>query len=83
MTRVFFSVWFSIQGIIQNTTNVLFSAWFRIPRITQNCPGYDSAMVQYLAYYLKISRVLFSDRSGFNVLLKDVQGIIQRIIKNV
>ena len=55
MSRILFSVWFSIQGIIQNTTcSVWFSIqgiiqnttcrfWFRIQRIIKNWPGYYSA----------------------------------------
>ena len=44
MARVLFSVRFSIQGIIQNTTS---SVWFRIQRIIQKWPGYysDSGLV--------------------------------------
>ena len=65
MSRVLFSVWFSIQGIIQNTTC---SVWFRIQRIIKKCPGYYSASGS-------VFRVLFKMRpaasgSGFSVLLK-------------
>ena len=76
MSRVLFSVWFSIQGIIQNTTC---SVWFRIQRIIKKCPGYYS--VSGLVF-----RVLFAIRpaasgSGSSVLLKNVQGIIQRLVQ--
>ena len=36
MSRVLFSVWFTIQGIIQNTTC---SVWFRIQRIIKKISG--------------------------------------------
>ena len=76
LSRVLFSVWFSIQGIIQNTTC---SAWFRIQRIIQYCSGY------YLTSG-SVFRVLFKIRpatsgSGFSVLFKNVQGIIQRLVQ--
>ena len=75
MPRVLFSVWFTIQGIIQNTTC---SVWFRIQRSIQKCPGYYSASGS-------VFRVLFKIRpapsgSEFSVLLKNVQGIIQRLV---
>ena len=80
MVRILFSVWFSIQGIIENTTC---SVWFRIQGINQNTnctvwfiiqgiiekrPGYYSA-------YGSGFRVLFKTRiaasgSGFSVLFK-------------
>ena len=75
MSRVLFSVWFSIQGIIQNTTC---SVWFRIQRIIKNCPGYYSVSDS-------VFRVLFKIRpaasgSGFSVLFRNVQGIIQSLV---
>ena len=77
MSRVLFSVWFSIQGIIQNTTC---SVWFRIQRIIKKYPGYYSASGS-------LFRVLFNKRpaasgSGFSVLLKNIQGIIQHLVQN-
>ena len=76
MSKVLFTVWFSIQGIIQNTTC---SVWFRIQRIIKKCPGYYSASGS-------VFRVLFKIRpaascSGFSVLFKNVQGIIQRLVQ--
>ena len=76
MHRVLLSVWFSIQGIIQNT---MCSFWFRIQRIITKCPGYYSASGS-------VFRVLFKIRpaasgSGFSVLLKNGQGIIQRLVQ--
>ena len=76
MSRVLFSVRFSIQGIIQNTTS---SVWFRIQDIIKKCPGYYSASGS-------VFRVLFNIRpaasgSEFSVLLKNVQGIIQRLVQ--
>ena len=90
MSRVLFNVWFIIQGIIQNTTcsvwfsiqgiiqNTTCSVLFRIQGIIKNCPGYYSA-------YGSVFRVLFKIRpaasgSGFNVLCKTIQGIIQRLV---
>ena len=82
MSRVLFSVWFSIQGIIQNTTC---SVRLRKQRIIKKCPGYYSAsgsvsgyyskydlqrLVQESAYYSKMSRVLFSVWFSFRVLFK-------------
>ena len=80
MVRILFNVWFSIQGIIENSTS---SVWFRIQGIIQNTncsvwfiiqgiiqkrPGYYSA-------YGSGFRVLFKTRpaasgSGFSVLFK-------------
>ena len=76
MSRVLFNFWFSYQGIIQNTTC---SIWFRIQRIIEKCPGYYSASGS-------LFRVLFKMRpaasgSGFSVLFKTVQGIIQRLVQ--
>ena len=61
MSMELFSVWFSIQGIIQNATS---SDWLRTQCIIKKCPGY------YSAY-----------GSGFFVLFKNVQGIIQRMVQ--
>ena len=75
-----FSVWFSIQDIIQNTTcsvwfiiqgimqNTTCSFWFRLQGIIQKLPGYYSE-------YGSVFRVLFKIRpaasgSGFSVLFK-------------
>ena len=82
MVRILFSVWFSIQGIIENydTTcsvwlriqgiiqNTNCSVWFIIQGIIEKRPGYYSA-------YGSGFRVLFKTRpaasgSGFNVLFK-------------
>ena len=65
MSWVLFSVWFSIQGIIQNTTC---SVWFKSQRIIKECPGYYSASGS-------VFRVLFKIRpatsgSGFSVLFR-------------
>ena len=73
---VLFSVWFSIQGIIQNATC---SVWFRIQHINQKWPGYYSASGS-------VFRVLFKMRpaasgSGFSILIKNGQGIIQRLVQ--
>ena len=91
MSSVLFGVWFTIQGIIQNTTcsvwfsikgiikNTICSVWFSIQGIINKCPEYYSA-------YGSVFRVLFKIRpaasgSGFSVLLKNVQGIIQRLVQ--
>ena len=76
MARVLFSVCFSIQGIIQNTTC---SVWFRIQHIIQKYPRYYSASGS-------LFRVLFKTRpaasaSGFRVLFKNGQGIIQHMMQ--
>ena len=76
MSRVLFSVWFSIQGIIQNTTC---SVWFRIQRIIKKCPGYYSASGSVFRVLFKIQPA--ASASGFSVLLKNVQGIIQRLVQ--
>ena len=72
LSTVLFSVWLSIQGIIQNTTS---SVWFRIQRIIKKYPGYYSASGSGFSV---LFRVLFKIRpayysasgSGFRVLLK-------------
>ena len=70
------SVWFIIQGIIQNTTS---SGCLRIQGIIKKkSPGYYSA-------YGLVFRVFFKIRpaascSGFSVLLKNIQVIIQRLV---
>ena len=76
MSRVLFSIWFMIQGIIQNTTC---SVWFRIQRIgLRNYPGYYSASGSGFRVLFKIRPAVSG--SGFRVLLKNVQGIIQRMV---
>ena len=79
MVRILFSVWFSIQGIIENTT---WSVWFRIQRIIQKCPGYYSASGSLFRVLFKIRPA--ASGSGFSVLFKNIQGIVQRqgIIQN-
>ena len=87
ISRVLFSIWFIIQGIIRNMTcsvwfiiiqNTTCSVWFRIQGIIKKCTGYNSA-------YGSIFSVLFKIRpaasvSGFSVLLKNIQGIIQHLV---
>ena len=82
MSTVLFSVWYSIQGFIQNTTC---SVWFRIQRIIKKCPGYYSASGSLFRVLFKMR--LAASGSGFSVLLKmsrvlfsvwfSSQGIIQ------
>ena len=80
MVRILFSVWFSIQGIIENTTC---SGWFRIQGIIQNTNCSDRFIIQgiiekrpgYYSAYGSGFRVLFKTRpaasvSGFSVLFK-------------
>ena len=87
--RVLFSVWFRIQGIIQNTSC---SVWFIIQGITQKWSGYYSAYGSVFRVLLIIRHaasgsgfsVLFKIRtaasgSSFRVLFKRGQGIIQRM----
>ena len=76
MSRVLFSVWFTIQDIIQNTTC---SVWFRIQRIIKKCPGYYSASGSVFRALFKIRPA--ASASGFSVLLKNIQGIIQRLVQ--
>ena len=76
MSRVFFSVWFSIQGIIQNTTC---SMWFRIPRIIKKCPGYYSASGSVFSVLFGVLfkiRLAYYSASGprFRVFLKKCPG---------
>ena len=66
-SRILFSAWFSIQGIIQSTTC---SVWFRIQRIIQNYPGYYSASGSLFRVLFKIRPA--ASGSGFSVLLKNV-----------
>ena len=80
MVRILFSVWFSIQGINENTTS---SVWFRIQRIIQNTncsvwfiiQGIIQKRPEYYSAYGSGFRVLFKTRpaasgSGFSVLFK-------------
>ena len=71
MSRVLFSVWFTIQGIIKNTTC---SVWFRIQRtcIIKKCPGYYSASGSVFRVLFKIRPAAYG--SGFRVLLKKCPG---------
>ena len=93
MVRILFSVWFSIQGIIQNTTcsvwfriqgiiqNTNCSVWFIIQGIIEKRPGY------YLAYGSGF-RVLFKTRpaasgSGLSALFKipaAASGLLFRVL---
>ena len=74
--RVLFSVWFSIQGIIQNTTC---SVLFRIQRIIQKSPGYYSASGSVFRVFFKMRPA--ASGSGFSILIKNGQGIIQRLVQ--
>ena len=75
-------LWFSIHGIIQNTTC---SVLFRIQRIIKKCPGYYSASGSLIRVLFKIRHA--ASGLGFSVLLKmsrvlfsvwfSFQGIIQ------
>ena len=69
MSYVLFCVWFTIQGIIQNTTC---SVWFRIQRIIQKCPGYYSRSGSVFRVLFKILPA--ASGSGFSVLLKKCPG---------
>ena len=74
--RALFSLWFSIQGIIEK---MICSVLFRIQSIIKKCPEYYSES-------RSVFRVLFKKRpaasvSGFSLLLKNVQGIIQRLVQ--
>ena len=73
--RVLFSVCFCIQGIIQNTTC---SVWFRIQGIIEKYPGYYSASGLLFRVLFKIRPA--ASGSGFRVLLKNIQGIIQHLV---
>ena len=70
-----FSLWLTIQGIIQNKTCIV---WFRIQRIIKKCPGYYSASSSRFRILFKIRPA--ASGSGFSVLLKNVQGFIQRLV---
>ena len=80
MVRIFFSVWFSIQGIIENTTC---SVWFRIQCFIQNTncsvwfiiQGIIEKMPGHYSVYGSGLRILFKTRPaasglGFSVLFK-------------
>ena len=96
--RVLFSVWFIIQGFIQNTTC---SVWFRIQRIIKKCPGYYSASASVFRVLfkiraaasgsefsglLKMSRVLFNFWFSYQGIIQNttcsIWFRIQRIIQN-
>ena len=65
---VLFSVWFIIQGIIQNTTC---SVWFR----TGYYSKYDlQRLVHYSGYYSKMARYYSEYGSVFRVLFKIIQN---------
>ena len=91
MVRILFSVWFSIQGIIENTTC---SVWFRIQGIIQttNCIFWFiiQTIIQkrrgYYSAYGSGFSVLFNIRAAssgslFSVLLKNGQDVIQRMVQ--
>ena len=75
MSSVLFSIWFTTQGIIQNTTC---SVWFRIQRIIQKCPGYNSASGSRFRVLFKNDLQRLVQDSAY--YLKNVQGIIQRLV---
>ena len=54
------------------------SVWFRIQRIIKKCPGYYSASGSRFRVLFKLLPA--ASGSGFSVLLKNVQGIIQRLV---
>ena len=85
------SVWFRIQRIIKkcpgyysasgSVFRVLFKirpAAFRIQRIIKKCPGNYSASESLFRVLFKIRPA--ASGSGFSVLLKNVHGIIQRLV---
>ena len=76
MSRVYISIWFSIQDIILNMTS---SVWFRIQRIIKKYLGYYSAYGSVFRVFFKIRPA--ASGSGFSVLLKNVQDIIQRMVQ--
>ena len=78
LSWVLFSIWFTIQGIIENTTC---SVWFRIQRIIKKCLGYYSASGSRFRVLFKLRPA--ASGSGFIVLLKTVQGIIQRVVHDL
>ena len=61
---------------MQNTTC---SVWFRIQRIIKKCPGYYTASGSLVRVLSEIRPA--ASGSGFSVLLKNVQGIIQRLVQ--
>ena len=67
----------SIQGIIENTTC---SVLFIIQGIIQKWSGYYSAYGSVFRILLKIRPA--ASGSGFRVLLKRDQGIIQRLVQD-
>ena len=73
--RILFSIWFTIQDIIQNMTCSAGSG-FRL--IQKKCPGYYSATGSVFSVLFNIRPA--ASGSGFSVLLKNVQGIIQRMV---
>ena len=74
MSRVLFSVWSSIQGIIQNTTSCV---WFRIQRTINKYPGYYSAFSSGFSVLLKnVPRILIS-------VWFTIRGIIQNANSSV
>ena len=86
MVRILFSVWFSIQGIIENTTC---SVWFRIQGIIIKCAGYSSASSSIFGVLfrelLKIRPAYYSaPGSGLRVLFKKYSRVLFSvwIIKN-
>ena len=61
---------------------VLFSVWFSIQRIIKKCPGYYSESRFTIQRIIKKCPGYYSaSGSGFSVLLKNVQGIIQRLVQ--
>ena len=65
MSRVLFSVWFTIPGIIQNMTC---GVRLRTQRIIKKCSGYNSASGSRFRVLFKIRPA--GSGSGFSVLLK-------------
>ena len=59
-------------------SSVLFSVWFRIQLIIEKCPGYYSASGPLFRVFFKMRPAVSG--SGFSVLFKNVQGIIQRLV---
>ena len=53
------------------------SVWLRIQRIIKKCPGYYSASGSVFRVIFKVRPA--ASGSGFSALLKNAQGIIQRL----
>ena len=74
LSKVFFSVWYRIQRIIQNCPGYYSASGSVFSVLLKKCPGFYSAPGLGFSVLLKMSRVLFSVCFSIQRIIKKCQG---------